>query len=91
MADDGRIDAALGRNQHEREIGQLLLDATEQFETVHTRHDHVGEDRRRPVRGDLVEPFLAVGRAFGFVAPGAHELRQPAARRGVIFDNEDSH
>ena len=45
MADDGRIDAALRRNQHEGEIAKLLLDAAKQLEAVHARHYHVGEDR----------------------------------------------
>ena len=87
----GGVDAALGGNQHEREVGKLLLDAAKQLEAVHPRHHHVGEHRRRPIRGDFLEPFLAVGGAFGLVPPGAHQLGQPAAGRGVIFDNKHTH
>ena len=88
---NGGIDAALSGNQDEGDLGELFLDAPEQLEAVHPRHDHVGQHGRRPVRGDLLEPFLAVGGAFGFVPPGAHQLGQPAPGRGVVFDNKDTH
>ena len=88
---DGRVDAALRGDQDEREVGELILDAAEQLEAVHARHHHVGQHGRRPIRGDPFESFLAIGGAFGFVAPGAHQLGQPPPGGGVVFDDEHSH
>ena len=88
---DSGVDAALRRDQDEGDIGQLILDAPQQLEAVHPRHDHVGQHGRRPVGGDLLEAFLAVGGALGFIAPGAHQLGQPPPGGGIVFDNQHPH
>ncbi len=88
---DRRVHAALSRDEHEGQIRQLILEAAQQIEPVHPRHDHVGKDHGRPVGGDLLEPFLAVGRVIGFVSPGTDQFGQTAPGCGVVFNDEHSH
>ncbi len=88
---NSRVHAPLRGDQHECQVGQLILDAPEQLEAIHPRHDHVGEHGRRPIRRDALEAVLSVRRAFGFIPPGAHQFRQPAPGGCIILHDQHSH
>ena len=87
----GGIDAALGGDEDESEIAELILDAAQELQAVDPRHDHVGQHRRGPVCGDALEAFLAVCRAFGLVTPRPHQFGQSPPGGDIVFDNEHSH
>ena len=80
----------LRREQDEREIGQLILQRAQQLEATHPRHDEVRHDDGGTERGDLLHRLFAVGGGFGLEAPGADELGQADARRGIVLDDEDA-
>ena len=63
------LDGALGGEQDEREVRQLILERAQQLETAHSGHDQIGHDDGRTKRGDLLERFLAVGGFLGLKAP----------------------
>jgi hypothetical protein len=62
----------------------------EQFETVHARHDQIGNDDIRVKGGEQVQRFLPVRRALRLkVSIGKHG-GQGGTLAFVIIDNEDS-
>jgi len=87
---DRGLHRALRREQDEREIGQLVLQCTEELEPAHPRHDKVGDDDRRAKRGDLFHRLLAVRGLIGVEPPGSHQFGQPDARCRVVLDDEDT-
>ena len=87
---DRRLHGALRGEQDEREIGQLILQRAQQLEPAHARHDQVRHDDGGTEGRDLLQRLFAVGGDVGLESPGADELGEPDARRGIVLDDEDA-
>ncbi len=66
---DRGLDRALRGEQDDRDVAHLIAQRLEEGETVHARHDDIGDDDAGAERGDALQRFLAVGGGFGDVAP----------------------
>jgi hypothetical protein len=87
---DGAFHGALCGQQNEGDVGQLIVQRTQQLEPSHARHDQITHDDGGAEGGHHTEGFFALGRLICLEAPRLHEFRQPAAGCGIVFDNEDT-
>ena len=85
---DGRLHGALRGEDHDAEIGQLILKGAQQAEAVHARHHQVGQHDAGAERRDLLEGLLAVRGVLGHVAPRPNQLGEADARGAVVLDHE---
>ena len=86
---DRRLDAALGREDHDADVDVHLAKRLQQLVAVHPRHHEVGDDDGRAERGDLLQGLLSILRRIRQEAPRANQLRQADPRGRVILDDQD--
>ncbi len=86
---DRGLDGALGRQEDEGDVRQLIFECPQQLHAAGTRHDEIADDDRGTEAGDLAQPFVAVGCFLGLKSPGLDEFRQPLPGRVIVFDNQD--
>jgi hypothetical protein len=60
----------------------------EQVEPAHLRHHQIADDDGGAEGGDFAHRLLPVSRFVRLEAPGLNELGEPAAGRGIVFDDE---
>ena len=84
---DGGFDGALRREQQGGHVRALRLERAQQPESVQPRHHEVGDDDRRPERGDLLERLFPVAGRFREESPAANELFETDAGGGVVLDD----
>ena len=87
---DGGVDGALRGQQDHLDVVDLGLQRLQQLDAAHPRHHQVGDDDRGAEGGDLLERLGAVGGGLGGESPRPHQLGQPAARRGIVLDDQDA-
>ena len=82
------IDAAKGGEDNDGGSARDLLQAPQQFHSVHAGHHDVGDDGVGFEQRELVESFLTVGCRLGNKAPTLHHPRDGRPLVGFVIDNQ---
>jgi hypothetical protein len=85
---DRGLDGSLGGEQQRRDVGALCLKSTQETQTVHTRHDEVGNDDRWPEGRHFLERIFTIRSRIGHKSPALDQLLEAHTSRGVVFDNQ---
>ena len=86
----------VGQKAEQREESELQqpsagasLESAKQRKSIHAGHHEICDHDRGSERGDLLQRVLAVDLRLRHEAPVPDELFEAAARRRIVFDDED--
>jgi len=86
---DGRLGAAVGGHDDDRQVGHALAHALHGGDAGDAGHAHVHDHEVRGLAGDLVHAGLAGGGGAHLEPVGLQDLAEALAQLGVVVNNQD--
>ena len=85
---DGAIDGALRGEQDDALLVREFAESIQQFDAIHARHLHIGNDDARLPGHHLVQCFRAIAGGFCAISPAGNKFGQPHECMKLVFDDQ---